>query len=210
MRVAYLTPLLLVPMLSAQDFRATLNGRVTDPHNAAIAGAVVLLRDAEKGETLRQITDHEGNYVFALIQPGNYELNVAHPGFKNYKRSGLTLNGTQAGSNHSAYVPPVDCVQEFNIQTNAYDAQYGKTAGGVMNAVLKSGSNTLHGSAYEFLRRNWLDANSFQNNARGAPKDGHSLDQYGALVNGPVIPNRTFYMVNYERYNEKSPQPLVL
>ena len=95
MRVAYLTPLLLVPMLSAQDFRATLNGRVTDPHNAAIAGAVVLLRDVEKSETLRQTTDHEGNYVFTLIQPGNYELTVTHPGFKNHKRSGLTLNVNQ-------------------------------------------------------------------------------------------------------------------
>ncbi len=307
-------------MLPAQDFRATLSGRITDPHNAAIAGAVVSLRDVEKNETLRQTTDHEGNYVFALIQPGNYELTAAHPGFKNYKRSGLTLNvnqaarldvklelgstseqvtvtadvsllesssgdrgglvdgktiaemplngrnpfmlaglvagvdyngslayqrpfdngaiaqwgvgGTsqsaaflidgvpnnaQAGGNNIAYVPPVDSVQEFKIQTNAYDAQYGKTAGGVMNAVLKSGSNTVHGSAYEFLRRNWLDANSFQNNARGAPKDGHSLDQYGGLVSGPVIlpriyngGNRTFYMVNYERYQEDSPQPLVL
>src|SRR5258708_29540241 len=85
-------------MLSAQDFRATLNGRVTDPHNAAIAGAVVLLRDVEKSETLRQTTDHEGNYVFTLIQPGNYELTVTHPGFKNHKRSGLTLNVNQTAS----------------------------------------------------------------------------------------------------------------
>src|SRR5258708_39967966 len=63
-----------------------------------MAGAVVLLRDAEKGETLRQTTDHEGNYVFTLIQPGNYELTVTHPGFKNHKRSGLTLNVNQTAS----------------------------------------------------------------------------------------------------------------
>src|SRR5260370_894429 len=86
-----------------------------------------------------------------------------------------------------------------------------------MNGVLKSGSNTLHGSAYEFLRRNWVAGNSLQKNAGGAPKDGHLLDQYGVLVSGPVIlpkiyngGNRTFYMVNYERYQEDSPQPLVL
>jgi hypothetical protein len=69
------------------------------------------------------------------------------------------------------------------------------------------------------MRRNWLDANSFQNNARGAEKDGHSLDQYGTpAANGPVyIPkiydghNRTFFMaINYERYIEDSPQPLIL
>ena len=113
-------------------------------------------------------------------------------------------NNAQAGGNNIAYVPPVDSAQEFKIQTNAYDAQYGKTAGGVMNAVLKSGTNPIHGSAYEVLRRNWQDAKSFQNNARGAPKDGHSLDQYGVLVAGPlVLPklyngrDRTVFMVNY-------------
>lgn len=126
-------------------------------------------------------------------------------------------NNAQAGSNNIAYVPPVDSVQEFKVQTNAYDAQYGKTSGAVMNAVLKSGSNATHGSLYEFLRRNSLDANSFQNNARGAIKDGHKLDQYGGLISGPVVlpkiyngKNRTFYMTNYERYSEASPQPLVL
>ncbi|MBY0503014.1 MAG: carboxypeptidase-like regulatory domain-containing protein [Bryobacteraceae bacterium] len=299
--------------VSAQDFRATLNGRITDPQKAGVAGARVLLRDAAKNETLRQTADRDGNYVFLLVQPGTYELSASHPGFKNSRRDELTLNvnqsatvdlqleigstteqvtvtadvplldlssgdrggvidgktisemplngrnpfmlsslvagvdyngslayqrpfdngaiaqfgvggssqsaeflidgvpnNAQAGTNNIAYVPPVDSVQEFKIQTNAYDAQYGKTAGGVMNAVLKSGTNKLHGSAYEFLRRNWLDANSFQNNARGAPKDGHSLDQYGALVDGPIIRNRTFFMVNYERYHENSPQPLVL
>ena len=312
--------LLFCGLLHAQDFRATLNGRITDPHGAAVAGAQVFLRDVDKNETQRQSAGSDGNYVFPLVQPGNYELRVTHTGFKAFTRSGISLavnqtgtvdvalelgsvsetvtiqadvdvldlasgdrggvvdaktisemplngrnpfmlaslvagvdyngslayqrpfdngaiaqwgvggtsqsaeflidgvpNNAQAGTNNIAYVPPVDAVQEFKIQTNAYDAQYGKTAGGVMNAVLKSGSNTLHGSLYEFLRRNWLDANSFQNNAHGAPKDGHSLDQYGFLVDGPVwLPkiynghNRTFYMVNYERYTENSPQPLIL
>lgn len=320
MRITHLAAVLLGCLLQAQDFRATLNGRITDPHDAPVGGARVALRDVGKNETRRHTTDHEGNYVFALIQPGNYELTVAHPGFKTHRREGITLNvnqaatidlrldlgsttdqvtvtadvpllelssgdrggvvdgktisemplngrnpfmlaslvpgvdyngslayqrpfdngaiaqwgvgGTsqsaeflidgvpnnaQAGGNNIAYVPPVDSVQEFKIQTNAYDAQYGKTAGAVMNAVLKSGSNTVHGSSYEFMRRNWLDANSFQNNARGAPKEGHSLDQYGGLAAGPVVlpkiyngRSRTFYMVNYERYQEDSPQPLVL
>ena len=299
--------------LAAQDFRATLNGRITDAQKAALAGARMVLRDAAKNESLVQMADREGNYVFPLIQPGTYELSASHPGFKSSRRGDLTLhvnqvatvdlqleigstseqvtvttdlplldvssgdrggvidgktisemplngrnpfmlaslvagvdyngslayqrpfdngaiaqfgvggssqaaeflidgvpNNAQAGTNNIAYVPPVDSVQEFKIQTNAYDAQYGKTAGGVMNAVLKSGTNKVHGSGYEYMRRNWLDANSFQNNARGAPKDGHSLDQYGALVDGPIIRNRTFFMVNYERYHENSPQPLVL
>ena len=108
-------------------------------------------------------------------------------------------------------------MQEFKIQTNAFDAQFGKSGGGVINVALKSGGNKLHGSLYEFMRRNDLDANSFQNNAQGAPKGGHYLDQYGGEIDGPIrLPkiyngsNRTFFMFNYEGYREGSPQPLVL
>jgi hypothetical protein len=126
-------------------------------------------------------------------------------------------NNAQAGSNNVAYVPPVDAVQEFKIQTNAYDAQYGKSGGGIVNVALKSGGNRLHGTLYEFMRRNALDANSFQNNAQGAPKDGHFLDQYGGEVDGPLyIPkiynghNKTFFLVTYEGYREGTPQPLTL
>jgi len=311
---------LLPCVLGAQEFRATLNGRITDAQGGAVAGAFVVLRDVERNESQHQRADREGNFNYPLVTPGNYELQISHPGFKLSTRSGLTLNvnqaatvnvtleigsvneqvsvsadvplldlasgdrgglidgktiaemplngrnpfmlaslvagvdyngslayqrpfdngaiaqfgiggssqsaeflidgvpnNAQAGGNNIAYVPPVDSVQEFKIQTNAYDAQYGKTAGGVMNAVLKSGSNRLHGSVYEFMRRNWLDANSFQNNARGAAKDGHSLNQYGVLLSGPVVlpkiyngKNRTFYMANLEEYREDSPQPLVL
>src|SRR5207302_6183083 len=114
-------------------------------------------------------------------------------------------NNSQAGGNNVAYVPPVDSVQEFKIQTNSYDAQYGRSGGGSINVVLKSGTNRVHGTVYEYMRRNWLDANSFQNNARGAPKDGHYLDQYGTQWDGPVyLPkiyngkNNTFFLFNYE------------
>ena len=137
-------------------------------------------------------------------------------------------NNAQAGGNNIAYVPPVDAVQEFKIQSNAYDAQYGRSAGGIINVLLKSGGNRLHGTVYEFARRNAWDANSFQNNSRcitvdekgkchGAPKDGHWLDQYGFQMDGPVYfpklydgRNKTFFLVNYERYREGTPQPLIL
>ncbi|MBI3208797.1 MAG: carboxypeptidase regulatory-like domain-containing protein [Candidatus Solibacter usitatus] len=126
-------------------------------------------------------------------------------------------NNAQAGGNNLAYVPPVDSVREFKIQTNSYDAQYGRSGGGSVNVVLKSGENPFHGAVYEYMRRNWLDANSFQNNARGASKDGHYLDQYGVQLDGPVYfpklyngRNKTFFLFNYEGYREGSPQPLIL
>jgi hypothetical protein len=126
-------------------------------------------------------------------------------------------NNAQAGANNIAYVPPVDAVQEFKIQTNSYDAQYGKTGGGVINVALKSGGNRIHGTAYEFMRRNALDCNSFQNNAYGAAKGGHYLDQYGGEIDGPLyVPkiydgrNRSFFLFTFEEYQEGTPQPLVL
>lgn len=124
-------------------------------------------------------------------------------------------NNAQAGGNNLAYVPPVDSVQEFKIQTNSYDSQYGKTGGGVVNVTLKSGTNDLHGTVYEFMRRRWLDANSFQNNSKAVERANHFLDQYGFLLSGPVIlpkiwdgRNRTFFMVNYEGYREGTPNPI--
>jgi hypothetical protein len=121
-------------------------------------------------------------------------------------------NNANQGGNNIAYVPPADAVQEFKVQTNSYDAQYGRTAGGVVNMSLKSGTNSFHGTGYEYYRRQWLDANSFLLNARETPKVDHYLDQYGFEVDGPIkIPglyngtNKTFFMFNGEKYREGTP-----
>ena len=93
-------------------------------------------------------------------------------------------NNANINGNNIAYVPPAEAVQEFKIATNSYDAQYGRTAGGVINMSLKSGTNSLHGVGYEFYRRKWLDSNSFLLNAANKPKVDHYLDQYGFSVDG--------------------------
>src|SRR5215472_7573036 len=121
-------------------------------------------------------------------------------------------NNANQGGNNIAFVPPADAVQEFKVQTNSFDAQYGRTAGGVVNMSLKSGTNSFHGSGYEYYRRKWLDANSFVLNAKGIPKIEHYLDQYGFEVDGPVVipglydgKNKTFFMFNGEKYREGTP-----
>ena len=128
-------------------------------------------------------------------------------------------NNAQMGLNNIAYVPIVDAVQEFSIQQNTYDAQYGRTSGGIMNTVLKSGGSQFHGTGWEFLRRTPLDANTFQNNSVGSPKTEHYLDQYGGQVSGPVyIPKllkkdgrvKLFYLGSFENYREGTPNPLTL
>ena len=83
-------------------------------------------------------------------------------------------NNANQGGNNIAYVPPAAAVQEMKISTNSYDAQYGRTAGGVVNMSLKSGTNTFHGEVYDYMRRKALAANSFLLNSRQSPK----TDQY--------------------------------
>ncbi|MFB3816010.1 MAG: carboxypeptidase regulatory-like domain-containing protein, partial [Terriglobales bacterium] len=131
---------------------------------------------------------------------------------------GASNNG-QMGSNNVAYVPIVDAVQEFNIGMNHYSAEYGHSGGGIMNVVLKSGTNTFHATGWEFLRRTALDANTFQNNAIGKPKPTHYLDQYGFQLEGPaVIPHilnkesrvKLFYLGSFENYREGTPNPLTV
>ncbi len=126
-------------------------------------------------------------------------------------------NNAQLGGNNIALVPVVDAVQEFSIQTNSYDAQYGRTGGGVVNVVLKSGGAKHHGTVWEFMRTSRLNANSFQNNAIGAARPGGRMDQYGIQLDGPIYipkllkkesPVRLFYMGTYEGYSEGTPNPL--
>ncbi len=80
-------------------------------------------------------------------------------------------NNANQGGNNIAYVPPAAAVQEMKISTNSYDAQYGRTAGGVVNMSLKSGTNSFHGEVYDFMRRKALAANSFLLNSRNSAED---------------------------------------
>ncbi len=117
-------------------------------------------------------------------------------------------NNANQGGNNIAYVPPAEAVQEMKIATNSYDAQYGRTAGGVVNMSLKSGTNSFHGVGYDFMRRKGLAANSFLLNSRSSPKTDQYIDQYGFSVDGPVFKNKTFFLFTGEKYREGTPAPL--
>ena len=303
----------------AQEFRATLQGRVLDSSGAAVPNAKVEVKNPGTNEVTTATTDNGGLYNVPFLRPATYVMTVEAQGFKRYVREGLTLqvgqtagvnvtlevgqvsesvqvtgevplletenanrgvvvdslrvaqlplnarnpyilgammsgvtfrgaaiwqrpfdngaiaewsmnggrqssneflmdgapNNGQQGSNNVAYVPIVDAVQEFKVQSNNYDAEYGKTAGGVMNVVLKSGTNDFHATGWEFMRRTWMDAAAFQNKAIGQQRAQHYLDQYGWQLEGPlVIPkiyngkNKTFFLGSYEGYREGTPTPL--
>ncbi len=100
--------------------------------------------------------------------------------------------------------PSVDAVAEFKMQAQNYSAEFGRSVTSVLNVVYKSGSNQLHGTAYEFLRNSVLDANNFYANARGAKLASFKRNQFGGTVGGPIIRNKTFYLGAFEALRERS------
>ena len=343
-RVAGLVIALMALTLTglAQEFRATLTGRVSDAGGAAVPNAKVTARNLQTSEEFNVTSNEEGNYTLPFLIPGNYRVTVEAAGFKKAVNDSLalhvndkaTLNFTlevgqveqtvnvtaeaplleadtstrgqvienlrvnelplNAGrnpinfvnlapgvqfsgnpqffrpfdngdnvqfsingglvrhneylidgapnnavtdadlsrtrsSNNIAFVPPVDATQEFKVMTNTYDAQYGRTSGGIINVTTKSGGNQFHGTGYEFLRRYQLDANDTASNRAGRPRyaiepgsgknlGGHLLDDYGGTITGPVwFPkpvfgplaldqrNKTFFLFTYQGYREQAP-----
>jgi outer membrane receptor protein involved in Fe transport len=116
-----------------------------------------------------------------------------------------SVNSNAIGRNGINYTPSVDAVQEFKVKTNNYSAEFGRSAGSVIAATIKSGGNEFHGSAWNFLRNEKLDANNFFSNAGSVRRQPFKQNQFGFTVGGPVtIPkvyqgrNRTFFFGDFE------------
>ena len=116
-----------------------------------------------------------------------------------------SINNGNVGRNGIAYTPSVDAVQEFKVKTNNFSAEFGRSAGAIISAAIKSGGNQLHGSVFEFLRNEKLDANNFFSNAARVDRQPFKQNQFGFTVGGPVqIPklyngkNRTFFFGDYQ------------
>jgi hypothetical protein len=303
--------LLSSPFLTAQQtITATLSGTVSDSSGAVLSGARIILSAPERGISRSYTTDDTGEYVFSLLPPATYNLQVGASNFKSYRQEGITLAAGQSARqavtllpgavsesvsvtteasllnvdnanissditaqqvvelplnlrnvyglaflnssvNNTAefqivggngisgqadqdisflnfggtffntaaylvdgawdtaadwggvmYVPAVDAVQEFKIQTNAFTAQYGWSSGNVINVVGKSGTNQLHGSVYDFFRNSALDSKNFFNNG---PKPLFHRNQFGATIGGPIWKNRTYFFGYYEGLRSATP-----
>jgi hypothetical protein len=94
--------------------------------------------------------------------------------------------------------PSMDGVEEFRVQTNLYTAEVGRTAGAVINLVTKSGTNEFHGSLFEFIRNDKLDANDYFANAARRPLPKYRQNQFGGSIGGPIVRDKTFFFVDYE------------
>jgi Carboxypeptidase regulatory-like domain/TonB-dependent Receptor Plug Domain len=126
-------------------------------------------------------------------------ISGARPQQNNYRLDGVSLNDYANGSPGSVLGGNlgVDAIQEFSVLTSNYSAEYGKTSGGVVNAITRSGTNEFHGTGYEFLRNSALDArNYFEDPTLG--KASFKRNQFGGGIGGPIVKNKTFFFADYE------------
>lgn len=124
-------------------------------------------------------------------------ISGTRPQQNNYRLDGVSFNDYTNGAPGGVLgtITGVDAVQEFSVITTNYSAEYGKTSGGVINAVTRSGTNQFHGSAYEFIRNSALDARNYFDGPTIAP---FRRNQFGGTVGGPVMRDKTFFFFNYE------------
>jgi hypothetical protein len=118
---------------------------------------------------------------------------------------GGNIQGAGGNNGYTAFVPPPDAIQEFKLQTGNFDAEFGHSTGGIVNAALKSGTNSLHGDLWEYVRNTVFNANDYFANQTNTPRPAYHQNQFGGTVGGPVyIPklyngrNKTFFFFDYQ------------
>jgi len=310
----------------AQTETATISGLITDDTGAVVPGAEVKLLSVDRGTTTPAATNNAGIYVFASVHPGQYQLTVHKPGFKQVDFLGLvvnvqdhieqnfrlqvgsvsesvtveasaatlnttdatvstvvdrqfaenlpmngrsfqtliqltpgvvlttsniqdsgqfSVNGQRAAANYwmvdgvsanigvSSGANPgnglggtlgsfsalggtnslvsVDAMQEFRIQTSTYAPEFGRTPGGQISIVTRSGTNQFHGTLFDYVRNDALDANNWFNgvnilNPTLIPKAKERQNDFGGTFSGPIVKDKTFFFFSYEGLRLQLPQ----
>jgi carboxypeptidase family protein/TonB-dependent receptor-like protein len=166
----------------------------------------------------------DGNpFVLSRLVPGvafTGDLKFSRP-FDNAGTSGINADGASGGNEFTldgspnmtsgrrvAFVPPAGAVQQFKVGTATFDAADGHTAGAIVNVTLKSGTNSLKGESYYYLRRDRLSATDFFVNKTGAAKPGLKYNRPGGYLGGPIVSNRTFFFGAVEWLYDTFPEPL--
>src|SRR5882724_818936 len=187
-----------VPVLQSQDASV---GQVVDSKNVndlPLNGRnFTFLAQLAAGVNTPQ-ADTRGNAA-----TGAFAANGNRPAQNNYLLDGIDNNSDTVdflnGTNF-VVLPPVDALEEFKVQTSGFSAEYGRSGAAVLNATIKSGTNELHGSAWEYFRNDKLDAADFFENAGGVPKGALRQNQFGVSAGGPVIKNKIFIFADYEGF----------
>lgn len=136
----------------------------------------------------------QGEGTFSAGGQHGYQVQVNIDGVDN----STTYSGGPVGFEAQAVKPSVDAVGEFRVVTNNLSAEYGTRMGGQVFVNIKSGTNEIHGTAFEFLRNSALDGTNFFANRSGAQKPAYKQNQFGGTFGGPIRKNRTFLFASFE------------
>src|SRR6202140_5036141 len=132
---------------------------------------------------------------------GAFSANGLRPAQNNYLLDGIDNNSDTVdflnGTNY-VVLPPLDAVEEFKVQTSDFSAEFGRSGAAVLNATIKSGTNSYHGAVWEFLRNDKLDAADWFTNNNGTAKGELRLNQFGGSIGGPILRNKLFFFGDYE------------
>lgn len=192
---------------SNQSIEVSGQVQMVEPSNATLGGLVnnksivdlplinrniLTLMAVEPGVTPSTPNNYQSNFFTSAIR---YSFNGGLESTSDFQLDGISiLNQSDIpGIMGLTMLPSVDSVDEMRVQTSSYSATYGRSGGGITTMVTKSGTNSIHGTAFEFLRNNDFNANGFFSNRSGAQIAPLHVNQFGGSVGGPIIKNKTFF-----------------
>ena len=169
-------------------------------------------------QAVNQLPLNGRNYdQLALLAPGTFHnpsAEVANPAEGRFSSNGnlelqnyFQLDGidNNTGSENlqeqstQGVIPPPDAIGEFSVQTRTYSAEFGTSAGAVVNVSTKSGTNQFHGDVWDYIQNSVFDANTWFNNYGGVPRGQFSQNQFGGTLGGPIVHNHTFFFAAYQQ-----------
>jgi len=148
-----------------------------------------------------------GTYGKAGVSANDFISDGSRTGTSDILIDGITTQQQNTGGQNItiAYTPSVDAIEEFKVQQTNFSAEYGRTGATITNMISRSGSNTFHGSAYDYIRNKILDANNFFAKQAHQPLPATHRNTFGGTVGGPIFKNRTFFFFDFDGMRDKSP-----
>src|SRR5215469_3064886 len=168
-----------------------LSGRNVNNMLTLVPGVV-----AQGTTYVNAVSNQAGGARTNAIGFGNYAIGGGFGNQSQFYVDGVPSNAP--ANNLNSYIPSQDAVQEFKVVTNNVPAEYGNYAGGVVNFTTKSGTNSFHGVAYEYLRNKVLNANDYFSKQAGLDRPPLIQNQFGGTIGGPIRKDKTFFFFGFE------------
>src|SRR5205809_1054451 len=185
------------------DVNASIRGSVLDSSGAVVQGAEITATNTGTGIVYTTNNQDSALLEFHQFPPGvmsyNDRFGTISTNGSQTQQINYLINGTDSNDialNTPGLIPSADAIQEFSLITSTINPEYGRNSGGILNAVIKSGTNQWHGGIFDFYRDTFLNARNFFTVGPQAPI--FHQNQFGGTFGGPVIKDKTFFFLSYQ------------